>query len=96
MKKLIGQMEKIIKRMRWKALFFLKNSEEKFKSASLLGSLVKGLQNYWPSNFENDLTPGVLESRQMALADSSAFTAKGCAIALAQIRVRRGRIILKV
>ena len=30
MKKLIAQMEKIIKRMRWKALFFLKN-EEKYK-----------------------------------------------------------------
>ena len=31
MKKLIAQMEKIIKRMRWKALFFLKD-EEKYKS----------------------------------------------------------------
>ena len=28
MKKLIGQMEKIIKRMRWKALFFLKEEDK--------------------------------------------------------------------
>ena len=25
------------------------------------GALVKGLQSYWASNFENDLTPGELE-----------------------------------
>ena len=31
MKKLIGQMEKIIKRMRWRALFFLKE-EDKYKT----------------------------------------------------------------
>ena len=31
MKKLIGQMEKIVKHMRWKALFFLKE-EDKYKS----------------------------------------------------------------
>ena len=29
MKKLIAQMEKIIRRMRWKALFFLKEKDEK-------------------------------------------------------------------
>ena len=32
MKKLIGQMEKIIKNMRWKALFFLKEDNEKYKN----------------------------------------------------------------
>ena len=31
-----------------------------------------------PSNFKNDLTPGVLESGPMALADSSAIKAKEC------------------
>ena len=31
MKKLIGQMEKIVKNMRWKALFFLKEDNEKYK-----------------------------------------------------------------
>lgn len=31
MKKLVGQMEKIVKRMRWRALFFLKE-EEKYKT----------------------------------------------------------------
>ena len=31
MKKLIGQMEKIMKNMRWKALFFLKEDNEKYK-----------------------------------------------------------------
>ena len=32
MKKLVGQMEKIVKRMRWRALFFLKEEEEKYKT----------------------------------------------------------------
>ena len=32
MKKLIAQMKRIVKRMRWKALFFLKEEEEKYKS----------------------------------------------------------------
>ena len=32
MKKLIGQMEKIVKTMRWKALFFLKEKNEKYKT----------------------------------------------------------------
>ena len=36
----------------------------------ILGLYVKGLQSYWPSNFENDLTPGVLESGPKAIADS--------------------------
>ena len=42
------------------------------------GLLVKGLQSYWPSNFENVLTPGVLESGPMALADFSAVKAEEC------------------
>ena len=32
LKKLITQLEKIIKRMRWKAVFFLKEQDEKYKS----------------------------------------------------------------
>ena len=39
---------------------------------------VKGLQSYWPSNFENDLTPGVLESGPKAIADSFAVKAEEC------------------
>ena len=39
---------------------------------------MKELQSYWPSNFENDLTPGVLESGPIALADSSAVKAEEC------------------
>ena len=31
MKKLIGQLEKINKNMRWKAIFFLKDDNEKYK-----------------------------------------------------------------
>ena len=33
--------------------------------------LVKGLQSYQPSNFENDSTPGVLEPGPNALAHNS-------------------------
>ena len=29
---------------------------------------MKGLQSYWPSNFQNDSTPGALESGLKALA----------------------------
>ena len=40
------------------------------------GLWVKGLQGYWPSNFENDSTPGVLEYRPIARAHSSVVKAK--------------------
>ena len=42
------------------------------------GLQVKGLQSYWLSNFENDLTPDVLKYGPMALADSSAVKAEEC------------------
>ena len=38
------------------------------------GLEVKGLQSYWSSNFENDLTPGVLG--QKSLAESLAVKAE--------------------
>ena len=45
------------------------------------GLLVKGLQSYQPSNFGNNLTPGVLESGPIALADSLAVKAEECSSA---------------
>ena len=35
------------------------------------GLQVKGLQSYWLSHFENDLTPEVLEPGPIALAHTS-------------------------
>ena len=40
---------------------------------------MKGLQSYWPSNFENDLTPVALESGPKALARYLAVKAEDCA-----------------
>ena len=40
MKKLIAQMEKIVKNMRWKALFFLKDKDDKYKN------MVEGVEFY--------------------------------------------------
>ena len=35
---------------------------------------IKGLQSYWPSNFENDLTPGELESGPTGLSGAGRQT----------------------
>ena len=35
------------------------------------GLQVKGLQSYWPSNFENDSTPGQLKPGPNAIAHNS-------------------------
>ena len=40
------------------------------------GPKIKGLQSYWPSNFENDSTSGDLELGPKPLADSSAVKAE--------------------
>ena len=37
---------------------------------------IEGLQSYWPSNFQNDLTPGAVESGPKAIAHSSAVKAQ--------------------
>ena len=47
-----------------------------FHRLKIWSLLVKGLQSCWPSNFENDLTPGGLKPGQITLAHTLAVMAK--------------------